>query len=558
MNRDVDPRDPAGPTDDDIEIVELHETRLPTRLDVAPTSVGAGAKTPRLHARLAAVIAVAIVMIAILGTGPLAPQPSPSPSDRPAPSNDTAVATNAPETTADPCPTVDRKLPMVTLGSARLPHAATASTPEAAGFEVPTKYVTEVRPGQRISIVLNDRRCVELVGIDIVDTNHANREGLTVRIPSPLEPNARSVAWDTPPAGDWVVRVAVLLRGFAPEDAAASWAIYFFRVNSGFVAWASPVPEVAAGQGDGPLVTPAASCASVPDDPAPPAVELHVGEQATRGILGEYDWRGMAFAGGVQEALLASGPIEVDGPVTLRIAGDVCATSWYITAGVLAMGGEEPMDSQQYYIDQSPENPSNDPQIAAQNAFSPGLSVFGTYVLRAAFEFANGDLETAYWLLHVPLGPLPEARAFAGGSLDPVTLLQGCGAEFSTEDGYGVEVCSADWPTLPDGPQLALAADNDLHIGADSRPISGWVVQFAQLAEIEAAAHPGCPYILTSGYSGLGLESLVLPAFPPGAWVVRVTLTYRDAEDSMTVPYFVRVSVEGEPIPLPAPRCGDF
>jgi len=543
------------------EMVDLGESPLPSRLDVPPASVRAHGR--RLDPRLAAGVAVSIVVVAVLGTGPLAPKPTTGPSHAP-PSSLVAVESSPAPTDACPVNSVDPvKPPVVSFGQlntflTRKPAFGTGASIDAVDVVAPVAHVVQVDAARRMQLRIPDVSCVELLGIDLFDAGRPHGTALTVRAPAPLERGSKQLTWDGPPAGDWIVRVALQLRTPGGETDSI-WAVYLYRLNSGYVAWQSPVPSSGAGGSPdgGPIVTPAVACGPLLVDTVPPGVELRVGATVAAGVLGEYQWRSTTVTNDVREALLSAGPIEVDGPVTLAIAGNTCATSWYITAGVLPVAGE-PSD-RQYYIDQAPDNPSNNPRLAAQNVFSfASLPVLGTFVLQTSLEFENGDRETVYWLLHAPVGPVPNAFVVAEGSPDPIPLALGCGVEVSSEGRYGVEVCEQRWPTLPDGPALDLAAAGSLRIAFGSERISGWVVELATRTEIETGGRPQCPYTLTSGYSGLGLGDLELPPLPSGDWIMRVSLTSRDGENSVAVPYFVRVRVEGAPTPLPTPICGDF
>lgn len=555
MNGDKRPRDPAGGDDaggeQTSELVELSETRLPTKLEVAPAAVGLRDGRRRLDPRLGAGIAVAIVLIAVLGSGPLAPRPSPSPSPMP---SDIGVASVSPSATLDSCPGADQRPPTVTLGAAPSAPARAATAPGDAGFEAPTEHFMEVSPGARMLVELNDRRCVELVGIDIADTANPTRSGLTVRAPTALEPDRRSANWQAPPAGDWIVRVSVLLRGLAPSDADTPWAVYFFRLNSGPVAWASPLPSGVGGVAEVPMVTPTVPCGSLPYPDRPPAVHLEVGDTVVPGIRLYYDWRNREFEKSVAEGLAAVPPIELAWPFTLRIVGDFCATSWTVMAGPMPAGEAE--FAATLGLEQSPLNEANSPNVAAQNTFAIAQEAYGTYVIEAALTFENGDRESMYWLVHAAMPALPVARVIPGPSEEPVVPVAGCGAAFQSGDRYATEVCIPFWADVGAEPPLGLPSGSALQVDADGETIVSWSVAFADAPSlVMSGGVPECAMNLLSGVSDVGLEVIALPELPVGDWVVQISLTVRTATGFSTAPYYLHVRVDGQVSPAPNAAC---
>ena len=538
------------------EMVDLGESPLPSRLDVPPASVRSLGR--RLDPRLAPVVAVAIVVVALLGTGPLASHPSPTPSG----SQHVGLASITPEPTEDPCPPATAKPPTISLGSrttfaVRAAVSALGQTPDGPAVEVPVKRTVDVKPGAPMRLDVLDRRCIELVGIDLIDTSRPTGDALMVRLPAPLDEGSRTVDWDAPPAGDWVVRVALKLRAPLAGDKAGPWAVYFYRMNSGYVAWASPVPDGAdGGTAQGPLVTPAVPCGPLPTGgTTPPVVDLVAAGASHPGLLGDYRWNGVVVSAGVPASVNQLTPIAVSAPFELLIEGRVCATEWRIE--VEAWPGFGNVFGATGSLDQSPENPGQHPEIASQNTFMFQQDAYGTYIIQASFEFESGEHEVVYWVVQAASPATPDAHLAAQSSGDRVALVRSCGASFQIGDRYGNEICTDMlWPELPNGPILSVDAESELRLDAGGQLIVGWSVEYVDQASIALTGrNPGCVVALTSGYSGVGLSSLEVPPLPPGAWSVRVSLTVRVGTDSLTVPYFTWLEVAGEPGPSPSQGC---
>ena len=558
MNQSADPGDPTPEQEPGSDLVDLGETRLPTRLDVAPTSVGEG-RPRRLDARVAVVVAIAIVAVAALGTGPLAPRPRPTTSPIPTTSPDVGAA--SPEPT-DPCPVVTPQPPLVFVGAinqftVRAVAAGTGVNFKDLEVVVPVAQTLELQAGVRMRTSVSDNRCVDLVGIDVIDTSRPTGNPLTIRVPAPFATAARSATWEAPPAGDWVVRIALRLRERALAGT-GSWFVYFFRLNSGYVPWASPVPDgVIKGPDDGPFVTPAVPCGPIPTDGSlPPAVDLVLGGTSVPGILGSYHWRGTAVEKNPIAEVVTAEQIELTGPYSVELAGGVCATSWGIGAGLL--GATDPPFVELTTLDSSPDNPKNDPAVAAQNKFLVMAQVLGEYVIEGRFTFQNGDTEVRYWRVRVAVPSVAEGHLLGAPAGSPVAMTVGCGRAIQQPDGtYGSELCATSWIEPPAMPTISVPAGGTLRADVGGLGIVSWNVEYLEPAHI---AEGSCQ--LTSGYSAIGLQGVDIPAPAPGTWSVRVTLSYRDARgDIYTAPYFVRFEVAPEdaspgPTPSPCPPQG--
>ena len=556
-----EPRDDRDPSPDDAagsELVDLGESRLPSRLDVPPASVRSLGR--RLDPRLAPLVAVAIVVVAILGTGPLAPHPSQTPTPSWSASDPIVAISSTPEST-DACPARGATAPTVNVAANT---AFPAEGAEAVGtgeaiqdtdVVAPVDRSIQVEAGARMRVTLSDVRCLDLVGIDLFATSHPRSQPLVIRVPAPFERGFRTADFDGPASGDWIVRVSLQLHGSAPGP----WAVYLFRLNTGFVTWEAPVPSASTDTPEGPLVTPAVPCGPWPSDSAsPPPVDLVVGETAVSGIPGSSRWHGTTVGQHPLDEVAAANVIDLAQPYTLRIADAICATGWQIGAGVLTPGVLTPADppfTELVYIDSSPDNPGNEPRVAAQNTFAHTPDALGAYVIRASFTFPNGDFETAYWPVRVAVPAGPEAHIAVRPDGDAVTLSVGCGLTVSRSDGtYGSEVCGTSMAAPVGSPQLVLSEGDELRADASGKPIVGWTVTYfdrsAPSPPIGAAI---CGTALTSGWSGVGFGSLTIPALPPGDWSLSIVLTVKEGDDTYSVPYWAFVKVQGTTSPSPMP-----
>ena len=235
----------------------------------------------------------------------------------------------------------------------------------------------------------------------------------------------------------------------------------------------------------------------------------------------------------------AAEPIELTGPYSIEVAGRVCATGWRIGAGFLI--DADPPFAEYATIDESPDNPNGDPGVAAQNTFTIRPETLGEYVIEARLTYPNGGVELVYWPVRVAVPDVAEAHLSADPSGAPVAMAVGCGRSIEYGDGRrGYEIC-AGRTEPPDSPAIRLAAGETLHADLGGLAIVGWSVAYADptLGDVWGD--------LTSGYSGVGLAALEIPAPPSGDWSLRVSLSYRDAGgNTFSVPYVVRLGVTGD------------
>jgi hypothetical protein len=534
------------------ELVELGETPIASHLEVDPVSVSSRAdRIRRLDPRLAVVGAVAIVTLAVLGTGPLVPGPSSSATPGPTRSSEVGLASASPTATADPCPIVPLPAPAVTLNprhqyGIQSGPAVVSDTATDVGFVPPVDRSLEIGAGYRMEAVLSDDRCVDALGIDLHGTSQPGHAALTIVPLGPLA-GGRTVGFDAPPAGDWVLRVTVRLRG--PTFSTAPWAVYFFRLNVGYVAYESPVPEGFAGPSEEPLVTPAVPCGS-PDLAAavPPAVELEDDNGLhVAGILGEYRWNGHASIETGLPDLSAVTPIDLTTgePIALRVADQVCAVRWRIEAGTTPEAGQ-PLESTWSWNELS-ENPSGNPIVAAQNVFPVTAIAFGNVVISATFDFSTGDHEVVYWRAKMASLPIPEAQVAVEPSGIPVAPVVGCGISVQFANGTGGgESCGPSWPELPGGPILTTSAGTTLRVDLPGWKIVSWLAQYAAQSAVRPSGNsPDVVGELESGSSSVGFASVEVPSPPSGEWSVLLSLGLRQDADVFYVPYYVRINVTG-------------
>jgi hypothetical protein len=183
--------------------------------------------------------------------------------------------------------------------------------------------------------------------------------------------------------------------------------------------------------------------------------------------------------------------------------------------------------------------------------------LYGTYVIQASFTFQGGDHETLYWYVRSERPPVPEAHITAAPSGDAVALGVGCGASFQVGDRYGYELCAATASPAADLPTLTVAADSALRVAAEGRVITAWAVTYTDgPVTVTVPDVTTCFNGLTSGYSGIGLLSLEIPTLPPGDWYLQVTLTLGVGRNSTTVPYLLRLVVQGPETPSPSCQPG--
>ncbi len=545
---------PAADPDDALEFVDLGERPLRGGLQVDPVSVANPPAGPRrAEPRLVLLAAVGLVALAALGGGPLAPEPpssaSPGPSAMSEPSAPVAIASASPSPAADPCPPAGLRAPSAVLSPTNRAGISSGPAPFVrdvadAGFVPPVDQALEVGAGFRMRVELTDARCVEAIAIALSGTGVPGGQALTV---STVTQNAgRRHAFNAPPAGDWVLRIAVRLRGSRFED--APWAIYFFRLNVGYVAYESPIPEIPPGPSVEPLVTPAIACVALDTGaPLPPAVDLVRGDGSrTPGVLREYRWQGAAGSGtgSPDPSTLDAVVLEFGEPITIRLADDACAVRWRIEARRVPDTGQ-PLEVIGVW-EESPENASGNPAVAAQNVFAVGAVAVGSIVIHATFDFQTGDREVVYWRAEVAGLPIPAIRVAADPGGQPVAPVAGCGAWYQFASGAsGGDECGPSWPELPDGPFLMLAEGGLLRADAPGWTVTGWSARYAPQSDVVPSGNNPGTTELVSGWSEVGFASVQIPAPPPGEWSVQVFLTLRRDGDTISSPYYVRLQVTG-------------
>ena len=241
---EVDPRigslDDADPRLPRADLTDLGERPLVRSLEVPPGPLGPSGRRWRPGPRAVmlggtAVIILAVVSAGLIGFGSVPPA-SPSPAS---PSSAALDGLGSPSPTADACTTVlaGMALPAVTLTSPALlgqrrQVATTVARVDDAGFVPPVDRTVEIAAGALMRVEVGDARCVNELRVDLHGVALAGGDALAVGGLVPLS-DGRRYTFSAPPAGDWVLRVG--LHVAAPAEFAGTWAVYFFRVNSGYV-----------------------------------------------------------------------------------------------------------------------------------------------------------------------------------------------------------------------------------------------------------------------------------------------------------------------------------
>jgi hypothetical protein len=411
---------------------------------------------------------------------------------------------------------------------------------------VPVERYVAVEGGVSLRLLVTQSTCVGVLGIDLVDASHPHGAPLTARLPTPLSKGERSVIWRAPPSGDWVVRVAIRMRGPAQVLSGATdnpWLIYLFRLNTGAVAWANPVPSGA--DPGGVDVTPAVPCG--PESTAgPPAAQLLLNETAYPGTTGSSRWRGVVVDRMPVDEVTARPPIALTSAASIEIEGAACAAGWQIEAGLLG-----DVDGQWAGLYAYDSVPLDDPGNASQNIFSVPDGVLGAYVIKARFSFESGDFLEAYWPVTVEKPPVAEA-SIKLASRD-VPMVVGCGMSYQGADRQGLEICASSWPEPEGVATVAIDARSTFRSSVTGETLTGWYLSYT--AEQESGPSDAfCDLI--SGNTSVGVSSIEIPAPPPGSWSVRAILTYSVKGGTYTVPYFVRIVVPGDPVACEGTQYG--
>jgi hypothetical protein len=551
------PETPAtGPdADDGPDFLDLGETAIRRSVTVDPTSVSTrGRRFGRIGPPAVIGLAVLVVIAAVVGGGSLITRPGPSSSPHPTATGGATspVAVSSPSPSAATCTAQAALAGPPTLGLAarnQYPHrqlsVATVDEVKNAPFDPPVENPVDVGAGYRLVAALSDVRCVEAIRIDVRGTRSPDSSVLTVSSITPLF-GGTSYGFDAPPAGDWVVRVAVKLG--LPALAATPWAIYLVRLNVGYVAYESPQPEPPTGpiETEGPpepLVTPASECLPAPfPGPAslPPGVDLVLGD-GTRvpGVLGSYQWS-QKVAQAVDPSTIPPVDVPFGSQLEAAIDGHVCALQWTVEAGPTPTSGR-PLIAAWVWA-QFTDNPDRDPAIGSQNVVALSAVAFGDTLVRATFEFGqDGAQEVLYWRLRLGPSDVPTAtiRVDSAGASVPMTT--GCGLVVSLEDGTAInELCDGGWPDLAPTPALPVHAGSRLTI-----VVPDWTIQWWYATDIPSGAGADVGGTeLGYGNSSLGFATIQLPAPPPGTWDVQVSLAIAmPGHDVYSIPYYVRVVV---------------
>ncbi len=514
------------------------------------------------------VIVLAIVSAGFIGSGSVpAVSPSPAASSSPA-----LGGLGSPSPTADACTTVlaGMALPAVTLTSPaqfgqRRQVATTVTRVDDAGFVVPVDRTVEIAAGASMRVEVGDARCVNELRVDLHGVAIAGSDALAVGGLVPLS-DGRRYTFSAPPAGDWVLRVG--LRVAAPAEFAGLWAVYFFRLNSGYVAYESPLPSFVVAQGggsEGPLETPAIPCiAPSAGTRNPLSVDLvRSNGESIPGIPAtgpQATWESAMGSGPLPPAIegLPPTPLDVDEAVEFQIAGAVCAVRWQVDAGRLpaqAGGPGGPFDQPWWWAGQT-DNDGRDPAIVAQNVIGVRVASVGDFVVRLVVDIPDLGGEAILWPVRVAGPELPAAR-IAGPDGVFVTMTPRCGASYELTSGtYAADACVPSWPLLPDGPVLDVAAGSLLRVDAPGWTILRWWAQYADRRTVaDAGGLLDDVSHLADGGSDLGFASFELPVPPrpdPSTmssddaaygWLIQVSLSVRTADGVTTAPYYARVRV---------------
>ncbi|MEO8470308.1 MAG: hypothetical protein ABI573_11660 [Chloroflexota bacterium] len=536
---------------DTLDVVELGESKLRDSLTVDPAPVRDGpGGFGRFRLHLVIPIVASVVVIALLGSGVFRPRPQALPSASVVAIVPPSMADGSPSPSVESCPTNAGTdvIPTIVLAARNQFGHRTAATLTSAvvdelGFDPPIDNPVEVGAGYAMALILNDARCVDVIRLDIHGTALSGSSSLAVSI-SPT-PDGRKYGFSAPPPGDWTVRVAIRLR--APSLASAPWAIYFVRMNVGYVAYASPLPSGASPvTTDGQLVAPVLPCGPVEVGASmPPSVDLVTSAgRRVPGALGDYTWAGSSHVVG-DPSMAAVEPTDLGfgAPFTLEIAGAVCAVRWQIFAAPLPGVGQSLQP--RWNFDDFTDNPNADPQIAAQNVFNYLAVASGDVVVRGLFEFPGGSSEVMVWRVRLPANGIPLPIISGAGTDATSPMVVGCGTSFELADGNAFgENCLWTWPDLRGGPAVRVKDGSMFHVA-----VPGFTI-YAFSATYQMPNPDGVPWntsdssrALADGSNSLGVPGIDVPVPAAGVWDVQVFLTARDGSVGFSTPYFVRMTV---------------
>lgn len=545
-------RAPSDPEDrgDTLDVVDLGESKLRDGLTVDPVPVRDGPSgLGRFRLHVAVPVVAGVFVVAVLGSGAFRPGPQASPSASDVAIVPSSVAFESPSPSVESCPVNAGAdvIPTIVLAARnqfghRQTATMTSAVVDALGFDPPIDNPVEVDAGFVMALTLDDPRCVDVVRIDIHGTAISGSSSLAVSM-SPA-PGGRKYAFQAPPPGDWTARVAIRLR--APSLASAPWAIYFVRMNVGYVAYASPLPSGAPTvPTDGQLVMPVRPCGPVEAGASrPPSVDLVTSAgRHVPGVLGDYTWIGASrVIGHPSMAAVEPTDLVLGAPFSLEVAGSVCAVRWQIHAAPLP-GVGQPLEPR-WIFDDFTDNPAADPQVAAQNVFNLIAVASGDVVVRGSFTFPGGTSEVVYWRLRLPLSAMPIPNINASANDPGMPMIPGCGATFDLADGSAVgENCLWTWPDLRGGPALRVKNGSMFHVAVPGSTIYSWSTMY------QMPNPDGVPWntsdssrSLADGSNSLGVSGIDIPVPPAGVWDVQVFLTVRDGSVGFSAPYFIRMA----------------
>jgi hypothetical protein len=172
-------------------------------------------------------------------------------------------------------------------------------------------------------------------------------------------------------------------------DNRAAWRVVAGMVEPAVAAATpTPTPQPTA-------VTPAAACGPTNGLSEPPAASLVVRAKATPGERGWWAWNGRAADRGRDPVSSVAIGLDQQHAAEIRIAGDVCATSWQITAHGTGADGNAGNAGLETTLARA-ENPGQFAGSIAQNRFAVDGIGPGEWIVRAALTFPQGS-EVLSW-----------------------------------------------------------------------------------------------------------------------------------------------------------------
>ncbi len=540
-----------GPLDA-AELTELGEQSLPALPTLASASITVGRR--RLDTGPVGILVLGLALIGVGGLGGALAAARSGTAPSPTPTDDVGILpstpTPAPTASADPCAAVaaDAPAPVVTVKAGNqfgMRRAATAFAGDlvAVGFPVPATRPVEAAAGSSYALTISEPRCVREVRVEVHSVGTVRSTALSI---SDMNPTSKSsFQFFGPPAGDWVMRVA--LRLGSPSGDSDRWGVYLWRLNSGYVPYESPYPpNVEPPPDDGTFVTPELPCGSLD----PPPAELPITMVGANGVpiagtpvAGPNDWQEPGRVDALPADLPEPVALALGEPLAFRIAGQACAVRWTVDSGPLPAAGAPflAFDSWAGWTD----NPSRDPAVAAQNVIEANVSTVGEAVVHVAVDVPGFGTEAFVWRITVDEPPVTAASVAATPAGDSVGLVRGCGASFDLAIGaYANEQCVNAWQVDQPLPELTLVSGSTFRLRAEDGPMRSWFAEYADAdATIQGGGPVGEPFGLGYGGSEVGLATAELPAPPVGRWLVRISLQVVSDIGTITVPYFVIIDV---------------